>query len=301
MANHERFLDRSITRRQLVIGASASLLHLSSPPALALEVPQPPVETFDPFKAKIELTTEMNQRFGIIFPESEISEGRDLPLYANFYRALLVYQSAGITNFSNDHTGDLHFVVNSGGKPLTGNAPPFKSPIGYYWNNDIPQLVFNWPKDNLPTWWQTDRNAPKIGIEAFYNERATIYALHELFHPLQHKTIGPSESYNHSRVILTPAMQDFAQTVGIAVASTNEEIETKPPWELKYEYHGVEPWSEELRRFDWRLGDGTNPNPIVEGSAVSVSQYLWNRTLFKDRFPNHAMWAEREIEGLKVA
>ena len=94
-------------------------------------------------------------------------------------------------------------------------------------------------------------------------------------------------------------MQDFAQTMGIVITSSQREIETSPPWELNYQYQGDEPWIDALRKFDWRVG--TLPNPIVEGSAVSVAQFLWNRDLFRDKFPNHARWAEQEIERLKAA
>lgn len=299
MANCEIFLEHTLTRRQLLrstLGGAASLLLVDSRPVIAVDAPRVTTpESTSPIVVKTELTTEMSQRFGIVFPESDIPEGRDLPLYSNFYRALQMYESAGITDFSNNHTGNLHLVVNSEGKALSGKIP-FKSAVGYYWNDGISQLVFNWPKESLPTWWEADRDAPKTSIEAFYNERATIYALHELFHPLQHKTIGSTPEYNHSRVILTPNMQDFAQATGITVVSTSEEIETKPPWQLSYEHQKTEPWAEALKQFDWRFGDGTNP--IVEGSTVALSQFLWNRNLFTARFPNLAIWAEREVDHL---
>lgn len=288
MANCEIFLGHALNRRQLLrntLGATASFLLIESRPVLA-------TESFNPVTVKADLTAEMSQRFGIVFPESDIPEGRDLPLYANFYRALQMYEFAGITDFSNNHTGNLHLVVNSEGKTLSGKTP-FRSAVGYYWNDGISQLVFNWPKENLPAWWEVDGSVSKTGTEALYGERATLYALHELFHPLQHKTIASTPEYNHSRVILTPDMQDFAQATGITIISTSGEVETKPPWQLRYEHQKTEPWAEALKQFDWRFGDGTNP--IVEGSPVALSQFLWNRNLFTARFPDLARWAEQEI------
>lgn len=303
MLNCENSLNLSLTRRQLLrlaIGGTTSLLLIVTRPAVADESPRlSGVETFNPITAKAELTTEMSQRFNLVFPESNIPEGRDLYWLANLHKALMIYGEAGITNFSNNHAGKLNIVVNTEGKTLNGKTP-FENAIAYYRNDGLSQLVFSWPQEGFPKWWLAGLNSNSLptGIEFFYNQQAIMYAMHELYHPLQHRTIAPTPEYNHSRVLLTPDMQNFAQTTGIVVTSSEREIETKPPWELNYQYQGDEPWIDALRKFDWRVG--TLPNPIVEGSAVSVSDFLWNRSLFKDKFPHLARWAEQEIERLKA-
>ncbi len=304
MASCEHFLNIPLTRRQFlgtVVGGATIIFAADTQTVQAHDLPQAKtVENFSPAAMKAELTGVMQQRFGIVFPESNIPEGRDLPLYANLYRALSIYEAAGITNFSNQHSGNLQFIVNSEGKTLN-DKDPYPNAIAYYWNDGTPQTIFRWPKDGFPQdWWQSQANDTNpASLESFYNDRATMYALHELFHPLQHRAVSPSTDFNQSKVLLTPDMQDFAQTVGVTITSSEADINTKPPWEINYLYQDGEPWVDNLRRYDWRIG--TLPNPIVEGSAVSVSQFLWNRNLFKDRFPTHARWAEAEIERLKAA
>jgi hypothetical protein len=84
-------------------------------------------------------------------------------------------------------------------------------------------------------------------------------------------------------------MVRFAEMTGYRILSSDDEITSRPPWTLEYEYTGSDPL---LNSIDYRFDPG---NPLVEGYAVTLSQYLCRMDLFKRRFPNHAAWVEPEI------
>jgi len=186
---------------------------------------------------------------GIII-ETQGQEWDDQSL-ANVDAALAALPASVRSQLGNPALGQLHILVNSQGRALSGKQP-YGGAANYFSTGDGVNELVMYPRQRVST------------------------ILHELGHAYNLRRVPAG---NYAKVLIDPEMESFLAATGWQVLATREQIaRSVDHMKLSYQYNGTFRW-QELSKFD-----------PLEDFGNSFAMYFYDPSGLKAQSPERYEW-----------